>query len=69
MGGEEGVAIGVDVLCCLADVAAAPNVTAEGEPVVFDGEDRGDFDNGDMDLLGRMSSEVESVRSFNGLTA
>ena len=69
VGGEDDVATGGALVCCLAGVAAAPNVAAEGDPIVFQGEDKGDFGNGELGPLGSVSREVESERSFNGLTA
>ena len=59
VGGEVDVAIEGALVYCLADVVVAPNLVAEGDPIVFDGEERGDFGNGDVGPLGRVSSEVE----------
>ena len=42
---------------------------AERDPIVFDGEERGDFGNGELGPLGKVSIEVESERSLVGLTA
>ena len=47
MGGEVGAATRGDVVCCLAGVAAAPDVATEGDPIIFDEVERGDFGNGD----------------------
>ena len=67
--GDEGVGTGGDLVCCLADVAAAPDVAVEGDPIAFDGKERGDFDNRELDPLERVSREVESERSLVGLMA
>ena len=69
MGGEDGVATGGALVCCLASVVAAPDVAVEGDPIVFDAEDRGDFGNGELGPLGSVSREVESKRSLSGLIA
>ena len=67
--GDEGVATWGDLVCCLAGVAAAPDVVAEGDPIIFDGEERGDFGNGELGPLEKVSREVESKRSLIGLMA
>ena len=63
MGGEGSVATRGALLCYLAGVAV------EGDPIVFDGEDKGNFSNGELGPLRSVSREVESKRSLSGLTA
>ena len=63
------VATGVDLTCCSVDVAAALEVAIDGDPFVFDGEESGDFGNGELDPLGSVSREVKSKRSLVGLMA
>ena len=62
-GGDEGVAIGDDLTGYLV------SVTADRDPIVFDGEESGDFSNRELGPLGSISKEVESERSFIGLVA
>ena len=69
-GGGEGVAIR-DEGCasCLGGVPAATEVRPDEEPIVFDGDNRGDLGRGELGLLGSVSREVDSESSFNGLEA
>ena len=69
MGGDEGVATVVDLACYLVGVVAAPEVVADRDPIVSNGEERGDFDNGEFGPLGNVSREVDSERSLVGLMA
>ena len=57
------------LVCCLASLVATPDVAAEANPIVFNGDERGDFVNGDFGPLGRVSREVKSERSLVGLMA
>ena len=53
---------------CFAGVVAAPAVATDGDPIVFDGEDKADFGSKELEPLGSVSREVESERSLSGLT-
>ena len=68
-GGDEGVAIGVDLACYSVGVAAALEVAVDEDRIIFDGEDSSEFDNGELGLLGNVSKEVELEKSFSGLMA
>ena len=68
--GDEGVATGDEGWAgCLVDVAAAPEITPDGDPTVFDGDDKGDLGRGELGPLVSISREVDFERSFNGLEA
>ena len=67
--GEEGVATEGDLVYYLVGVAATPDVTAEGDPIIFDGEKRGCFGNGELGPLKRVFREVEFERSLVDLMA
>ena len=70
VGGEMGDATGEDGWAnYFVGVVATPTIATEGDPIIFDGDDRGDFDNGEFGPLGNVSTEVESERSLSGLTA
>ena len=68
-GGDEGVIIEDDLADYLVGVAAAPIVAADGDPIVFDVEESGDFSNGELGPHGSVSKKVESERSFTVLVA
>ena len=60
MGGEEGVAIGDEGWAsCLVGVAATLEVATNGEPTVFDGEERGK-----LGPLKSVSADIDWERSF-----
>ena len=69
MGGDEGVATGDDWTDCLVVVTTTPEVAIVGDPIIFDGKESGDFGNGELGPLKRVSKEVESERSFTSLVA
>ena len=50
-------------------VATASEVATDGDPIVFDGEEKVDFGNRELGLLRKVSKKVESKRSFSGLMA
>ena len=54
---------------CFAGVATTPEVAPDEDPIVFKGDERGDFDRGELGPLGSVSSEVDSERSLVGLEA
>ena len=64
-----GVATRGDLACYLASVAIALGVASDEDPIIFYGKKSGDFDNWGLGPLGSVSREVESKRSFTGLTA
>ena len=53
---------------CFSGIEAALAIATEGDSFHFDGEERGDFDKGELGPLGKVSNEVESQRSLVGLT-
>ena len=58
-GGEDGVATGEENWSgCLVGDATTPKVATDGEPITFDGEERGDLDRGDLGWLGSISVDV-----------
>ena len=67
MGGEDGVATGGPLVCCLASVVVALDIVVEGDPIVFDGEDKGDFCSEELGPLGNVSTEVKSETFLVGL--
>ena len=65
-----GDAIGVDGWTdCFAGVEATLAIAKDGNSFDFDGEERGDFEKGELGPLGIVSNKVESKRSLVGLTA
>ena len=67
-GGDEGVATGDDGWAgCLDVAAAAPEVTPDEDPTIFDRDERGNLGKGELSPLWNVSREVDSERSFDGL--
>ena len=53
----------------MAGVAVAPEVVLDGDAIVFEGDENGDFGRGELGPLGNVSSEVDSKRTLVGLEA
>ena len=69
MGCDEGIAIGDNWAGYLGGVTKAPKVATDGDPIVFDGEESGDFGNGELSPFRSFSKEVELERFFTSLVA
>ena len=60
LGGDKGATIGGEGCTgCLVGVASDPEVAPDENPIIFDGEERGDLGKGELEPLGRVSAKVD----------